>query len=119
MSINIIVVGMMNKCHLSFFNRIIINAWNNIANNKKVVVMHMWFILALGGALLWGLHYPLLEKALQDFEPLTLMFLTSSVMTIVILIFHKELFAELKGIYHAENSKKLILAGVNSSTLNT
>jgi drug/metabolite transporter (DMT)-like permease len=74
--------------------------------------MSAWVVFAFFGAVLWGLHYPLLEKALNDFQPLTIMFITSSVMTIVIICIHKDLFSELKVFYEAGIDKKLIVLGI-------
>lgn len=74
--------------------------------------MSSWFILALIGAVLWGLHYPLLEKALEFLSPLTIMFMVSSVMAISIGILHKELYSEIVTLSGESTKNKLFLLGV-------
>jgi drug/metabolite transporter (DMT)-like permease len=71
-----------------------------------------YYLLAILGAILWGLHYPLLGKALESWSPLTLAFVSSMSISIIIICIHKELFVELKSIFEADTNKKLLLFGI-------
>jgi drug/metabolite transporter (DMT)-like permease len=72
-----------------------------------------WFLLALFGAVFWGIHYPLLEKALKILSPLTLVFFCGLSMTIVSgILLGTNLLTDLKIISNSNFNFKLLLLGV-------
>ncbi len=75
-------------------------------------MVNYWFVLAVAGAILWGLHYPLVEKSLDTYSPLTLMFVISISFALVIPLIHQTLLIELKQIWASDLKTKLILVGV-------
>jgi drug/metabolite transporter (DMT)-like permease len=57
--------------------------------------MPSWLWMALLSAVLWGLHYPLIEKALEGLKPLTMMFIVGVAFVSVVPFINGELFSDL------------------------
>jgi drug/metabolite transporter (DMT)-like permease len=74
--------------------------------------MQSWVILAFIGAVLWGIHYPLLEKGLDIVSPLTVMFITSLFMLIVVLVIHRDLLVDLQKISNSGIKNQLFFLGI-------
>jgi drug/metabolite transporter (DMT)-like permease len=53
-----------------------------------------WYVAALGAALVWGLHYPLIEQALQRVSLPAVLLLTALPMVLVAPFFARELGAD-------------------------
>ena len=50
-----------------------------------------WYLGALGAALVWGIHYPLVEHALRRVSLVSVLLLTAIPIVVVAAVFHREL----------------------------
>lgn len=50
-----------------------------------------WYVGALGAAVVWGVHYPLVEHALRRLSLVAVLLLTAAPIVVVALFFHREL----------------------------
>ncbi len=55
-----------------------------------------WYIAALGAALVWGLHYPLIEHALRRVSLVTVLLLTALPVVLLALVFHRAVAADVR-----------------------
>jgi len=55
-----------------------------------------WYVAALGAALAWGLHYPLIEHALKRVSLVTVLLLTALPIALLALVFHRAVAADVR-----------------------
>lgn len=53
-----------------------------------------WYVAAIGAAVVWGLHYPLLEHALKRLSWVTVLTLTLLPLLIVVPLYHRQIAAD-------------------------
>jgi drug/metabolite transporter (DMT)-like permease len=55
-----------------------------------------WYVAALGAALAWGLHYPLIEHALKRVSLVTVLLLTALPIALLALAMHRTVAADVR-----------------------
>ncbi len=53
-----------------------------------------WYVTALGAALVWGIHYPLVDHALKKISPMSVLLLTALPVLLVAPFFHRAIAAD-------------------------
>jgi len=53
-----------------------------------------WYVTAIGAALVWGVHYPLVEHALKRISLVSVLLLTALPVVLVAPFFHRTLVAD-------------------------
>lgn len=53
-----------------------------------------WYVTALGAAVMWGIHYPLLGNALRTFSPASVMLMTVAPAVFIVPLFYREIAAD-------------------------
>jgi len=54
-----------------------------------------WYLTALAAAVVWGLHYPLLDHALKRISLVSVLLLTALPMVFIALVFHRQITADI------------------------
>lgn len=54
-----------------------------------------WYAAALAAALMWGLHYPLLDHALKRISIVSVLLLTALPILVLALVFHRQVAADI------------------------
>lgn len=76
-----------------------------------------WYVFAIGAAMVWGLHYPLIDHALKRVSIVSVFTLTLLPLLIVVPLYHKQLAADWAAVQHMDWSTRLpILAIIVTST---
>ena len=60
-----------------------------------------WYIFAVGAAIIWGLHFNLLSKAMTVISPITAYWLPTVIMVIGLPFFYKTVYSDLVAVYHS------------------
>ena len=55
-----------------------------------------WYLTAVGAALVWGIHYPLIDNALKKLSVVSVLLLTAIPIVVVAPLFHRTLAADLQ-----------------------
>lgn len=53
-----------------------------------------WYVTAIGAALVWGMHYPLVDHALKRLSLVSVLLLTALPIVVLALFFHRTLAAD-------------------------
>jgi drug/metabolite transporter (DMT)-like permease len=53
-----------------------------------------WYVTAIGAALVWGMHYPLVDHALKKLSLVSVLLLTALPILVLALFFHRTLAAD-------------------------
>ncbi len=53
-----------------------------------------WYVTAIGAALVWGVHYPLVDHALKKLSLVSVLLLTALPIVVLALFFHRTLAAD-------------------------
>ena len=53
-----------------------------------------WYVTAIGAALVWGVHYPLVDHALKKLSLVSVLLLTALPIVVLALLFHRTLAAD-------------------------
>jgi len=61
-----------------------------------------WYIYALGAAIIWGVHYNLLARAMTTISPLTAYWMPTTIMVLGMPLFYKTLYKDLQSIIAAD-----------------
>lgn len=72
-----------------------------------------WYVTALGAALVWGIHYPLVDNALRKVSLFTVLLLTALPILLVSVVFYRRLqldYAVLRALAPGEQWTVLALA---------
>lgn len=76
-----------------------------------------WYVFALGAAMVWGLHYPLIDHALKRVSTISVFTLTLLPLLVVMPLYHKQLAADWATVQNMDWSTRLpILAIIVTST---
>lgn len=54
-----------------------------------------WYVAAFAAAVIWGLHYPLLDHALKRISLASVLLLTALPILLIALVFHRQIAADL------------------------
>jgi len=54
-----------------------------------------WYLAALAAAVVWGLHYPLLDHALKRISLVSVLLLTALPIMFIALVFHRQIAADI------------------------
>jgi len=57
-------------------------------------VQFPWYVTAIGAALVWGVHYPLVDHALKKLSLVSVLLLTALPILVLTLFFHRTLAAD-------------------------
>lgn len=58
--------------------------------------MHLpWYLAAFAAAMVWGLHYPLLDHALKRISLVSVLLLTALPILLIALVFHRQIAADI------------------------
>lgn len=74
------------------------------------VVKLPWFIAAFGAALVWGIHYPLLEFALKRLSLISVLLLTAVPIILVAPFFYRELVTDIAVLRGLELPSRLAIS---------
>lgn len=70
-----------------------------------------WYLAALGAALVWGLHYPLVDFALKRISLISVLLISSVPIVAVAFFFHRDIVADYQALERmAAGERALILA---------
>lgn len=76
-----------------------------------------WYIPAIAAALVWGLHYPLIEFALRRISLTTVVLLTALPMALVALAFPARLANDWRQVMALSNGERLMIAAIALTSL--
>lgn len=76
-----------------------------------------WYIPAIAAALVWGLHYPLIEFALRRVSLTTVVLLTALPMALVALAFPARLANDWRQLIALPNGERLMIAAIALTSL--
>lgn len=68
-----------------------------------------WYVTALGAAMVWGLHYPLVDNALKRLSPMGVLLLTAIPVLLMSAVFHRHLLADYQAIKGMDWASRLII----------
>lgn len=71
-----------------------------------------WYIYAFSAAIIWGVHYLLLNRALSVISPVTAYWLPTIIMVLGIPLFYKQLQADYQAVMQAEPEIKLAVSTI-------
>jgi drug/metabolite transporter (DMT)-like permease len=57
-------------------------------------VQFPWYVMAIGAALVWGAHYPLVEHALKKLSLISVLLLTAIPVVLTAMFFHRTIAAD-------------------------
>lgn len=66
-----------------------------------------WYIWAFGAAILWGVHYNLVGKALTTISPITVYFIPSIILIATLPLYYKTLINDYHSLMSADSSVKI------------
>ena len=76
-----------------------------------------WYVTALGAALIWGIHYPLVDSALKRISPIGVLLLTAIPILLVAVVFHRHLAADYLVIKGMDWGSKLIVIALSVTSI--
>jgi drug/metabolite transporter (DMT)-like permease len=76
-----------------------------------------WYLPAILAALVWGLHYPLIENALRHVSLTTVVLLTAAPMALLALVFPARLAADWRAIMALPTGGRLLIAAIALTSL--
>lgn len=76
-----------------------------------------WYIPAIAAAVIWGLHYPLIEFALRRVSLTTVVMLTALPMALVALAFPARLANDWREFLTLPNSERMMIAAIACTSL--
>lgn len=79
-----------------------------------------WYLAALGAAVIWGIHYPLIGNALRTVSPVSVLLLSVAPIVLIVPWFHREILADCRALLALDwSSRAAILSIAATSTLAT
>jgi drug/metabolite transporter (DMT)-like permease len=79
-----------------------------------------WYVMAIGAALVWGVHYPLIDHALKSVSLPTVLLLMVAPLLLVVPWFYRDIAADYQLLAQLEWSGKAAILGIAlTSTLAT
>lgn len=76
-----------------------------------------WYVTALGAAMIWGIHYPLVDNALKRISPVGVLMLTVIPILLVAALFHRHLAADYVVIKGMDWGSKLIVIALSLTSI--
>lgn len=76
-----------------------------------------WSITALGAAVIWGLHYPLVDNALKRISPIGVLMLTAIPILLVSLLFNRQLVADYQAIKGMDWGSRLLVVALSVTSI--
>jgi drug/metabolite transporter (DMT)-like permease len=76
-----------------------------------------WYVTALGAAIIWGLHYPLVDHALKRISPVGVLLLTAVPILLVAVIFHRHVVADVQAVKGMEWSSRLVVIALSLTSI--
>jgi drug/metabolite transporter (DMT)-like permease len=76
-----------------------------------------WYVPAIAAAVVWGLHYPLIEHALKRVSLTTVVLLTAAPMALVALAFPARLAEDWRAIAALPTGERLLIAAIALTSL--
>jgi drug/metabolite transporter (DMT)-like permease len=76
-----------------------------------------WYVAALGAAVVWGLHYPLLDHALKKISLTSALLLTALPILVVALLNYKQVVSDVAVVRQLAPSAQLTIAAVMLTSL--
>jgi len=75
--------------------------------------MHLpWYVAAFAAAVVWGLHYPLLDHALKRISLVSVLLLTALPIVLIALFFHRQIVADVAITRALPLSEQLAIAAI-------
>ena len=71
-----------------------------------------WYLYAFGAAIIWGVHYNLLARAMTIISPITVYWLPTIIMILFLPIFFETLKTDFKSTLEADKITQLIIVSV-------
>lgn len=76
-----------------------------------------WYVTALGAAMIWGIHYPLVANALKRLSPVGVLMLTAIPVLLVSVVFYRHLAADYVVIKAMDWGSKLIVIALSVTSI--
>ncbi len=76
-----------------------------------------WYLTAIGAALVWGLHYPLIDNALKKISVMSVLLLTAIPIILVAPWFHNTLIADYRILSGLRWSDKIAILALSLTSL--
>ncbi len=76
-----------------------------------------WSITALGAAVIWGLHYPLVDNALKRLSPIGVLMLTAIPILLVSVLFNRQLIADYQAIKGMDWGSRLLVVALSVTSM--
>lgn len=76
-----------------------------------------WYVAALGAAVVWGVHYPLIEYALKRISLYGTLFLTILGIALVAPLFHADLSHDWQTLFALPTRERLLILAIPLTTL--
>lgn len=76
-----------------------------------------WYVPAIGAALLWGIHYPLVDHALKRISLLSVLLLTAIPIILLAPFFHRTLAADLSAWQALDGAARLRILSLSLTSL--
>lgn len=76
-----------------------------------------WYVPAIAAAVVWGLHYPLIEHALKRVSLTTVVLLTAAPMALVALVFPARLADDWRALAALSTGERLLIGAIAFTSL--
>lgn len=76
-----------------------------------------WYVTALGAAMIWGIHYPLVDNALKRLSPVGVLMLTAIPILLVAAVFYRHLAADYLVIKGMDWGAKLLVIALSVTSI--
>lgn len=76
-----------------------------------------WYMTALGAAMIWGLHYPLVDSALKRLSPIGVLMLTAIPILLVSALFYRHLAADYQAIKGMDWGSRLLVIALSVTSI--
>lgn len=76
-----------------------------------------WYLAAIGAALVWGVHYPLIDNALRKLSVMSVLVLTALPIVAVAPFFYKTLAADYRALAGLERSEQAAVLALSLTSL--
>jgi len=75
--------------------------------------MHLpWYVAAFAAAVVWGVHYPLLDHALKRISLVSVLLLTALPIALIAMFFHRQIAADVAIVRVLPSSEQLAIAAI-------
>jgi drug/metabolite transporter (DMT)-like permease len=76
-----------------------------------------WYLAALGAALVWGVHYPLVDFALKRISLISVLLISSVPIIAVAIFFHRDIVADYHTVQRMASGERALVLAIGITSL--